>query len=125
MSKLLLIFVGGGLGACLRWLFATLINTNVGLLQGFPWGTLGVNALGCLLIGLLAGLFERTNAATELSLFFITGVLGGFTTFSSFGLETVRLVRSSQWVMAVVYVLASNTLGIGLVGMGYALVKNA
>ena len=121
MNKLFLIFIGGGLGACVRWLLASAINTHTP--QGFPWGTLGVNLLGCLLIGLAAGLFERVNAATEWSLFFITGVLGGFTTFSSFGLETMRLVRSDQIAFALAYVLASNILGVSLVAAGYALVS--
>ena len=119
---LLLIFLGGGFGACARWLLATAINTNATHApQGFPWGTLGVNLLGCLLIGLLAGFFERTNTATEWSLFFITGVLGGFTTFSSFGLEAMRMVRGNQISLALAYVLASNILGISLVAAGYAL----
>ena len=123
MNKLLLIFIGGGLGACLRWLLANFINTNIqtfmALSQGFPWGTLAVNLLGCFLIGLLAGLFEHTTASSELSLLFITGVLGGFTTFSSFGLETVRLLRSGEMLRAVLYVLISNGLGISLVAAGY------
>jgi CrcB protein len=118
-----LVFAGGGLGACMRWLLAMAINTHAS--SSFPFGTLAVNLLGCFLIGLLAGLFERANAPTELRLFFITGVLGGFTTFSSFGLETVRLMRGGEMMRAMLYVLASNTLGIGLVGAGYALARNA
>jgi fluoride exporter len=121
MSKLLLVFLGGGLGACARWLLATTFNTAGLSPQGFPWGTLGVNLLGCLLIGLAAGLFERTNAPAEWGLFFITGVLGGFTTFSSFGLETVRLLRGNQLALALAYVSASNILGISWVAAGYTL----
>ena len=122
--KLMLIFLGGGCGACLRWLIANVINTHTSALpSGFPFGTLAVNLLGCLLIGLATGLFERANATTEWSLFLITGVLGGFTTFSSFGLETMRLVRSDQIAFALAYVLASNILGVSLVAASYALVS--
>ena len=121
MSKLLLVFLGGGLGACSRWLLATALNTAGLSPQGFPWGTLGVNLLGCSLIGLLAGLFERTNVTAEWGLFFITGILGGFTTFSSFGLETFRLLRGNQLALAVAYVSASNIFGVSLVAGGYTL----
>jgi CrcB protein len=118
LANLLLIFIGGGVGACLRWLLTVAINTHTN--SSFPFGTLVVNLLGCLLIGLLAGFFEHLRAPTELTLFIITGILGGFTTFSSFGLETVRLLRSQHFLSAAIYVVTSNVAGLALAAAGYA-----
>jgi CrcB protein len=110
-------------GACLRYLLATWINVSAP--QGFPWGTLAVNLIGCFLIGLLSGWFEQLVGPNVpyLGLFFITGVLGGFTTFSSFALEMMRLLRNQEIARAVAYVVASNGIGIALVAAGYRLTQ--
>ena len=113
--------LGGGFGAiCRYWLF--LIAQRVPG-QNFPWGTLAVNLLGCLLIGLLWSLFDRFRITNEMRLFIFTGFLGGFTTFSTFTRETVQLVRVGLWKSAVAYMVVSNVLGILLVVCGYLLSK--
>lgn len=82
----------------------------------FPYGTLAVNVVGCFLIGMLAA---RTNAlSNDARLLLMTGVLGGFTTFSAFGLETVNLLRKGAWVMASGYVAASVIGGMLAVMLG-------
>ena len=74
----------------------------------FPWSTFAVNLLGCLIIGLLSGLAERLDwFSPSMRLLLLTGLLGGFTTFSAFGLETVHLLRRGELWIAGAYVLAS------------------
>lgn len=83
----------------------------------FPWATLGVNLVGSLAIGMLAGLLAGKDAAR---LFWVTGLLGGFTTFSSFSLETLGLLQSGRTGAAAAYVLASVLGGLALAGLGWA-----
>lgn len=114
----LLIFVGAGLGGVLRYLVST--NTQA-LLGGliFPVGTLAVNVIGCLLIGFLGELAQARAAVTpEMRMFIFVGILGGFTTFSSFGYETVQLVRDSELLLASLNVLAQMALGLAAVSLG-------
>ncbi len=87
----------------------------------FPLATFAVNCLGCLLIGLLAGALMRAPVPEAVRLFLLTGVLGGFTTFSAFGLETVMLLRRGELGFAVLYVLASVLVGIAAVWLGLRL----
>jgi CrcB protein len=85
----------------------------------FPYGTLVVNVLGCLVIGFLAGLAETRAAFTpETRLFLFVGVLGGFTTFSSFALETLSLARDTQQVAALINIGLQLTLGLLAVWIG-------
>ena len=88
--------------------------------DGFPWGTLAVNAIGCLVIGLLWGAAEARGvpAAAQLRVFAFAGLLGGFTTFSSFGLETLLLLETGQWPQALAYAGASVAGGVVLVAAG-------
>ena len=103
---LLAVALGSALGGCLRYL-ATL-GVNALTQRGFPWGTLTVNVAGCLLIGVLHVLVvERGGGAESLRLFAMVGVLGGFTTFSSFSLETLLLVQQGALGRAAAYVAAS------------------
>jgi CrcB protein len=117
----LLVFAGGGAGALVRYL----VSLGVGSAWdgSFPLGTFLINLTGCFLIGALAGLSERSSIDPQLRLFLQTGILGGYTTFSSFGLETVQLVHRGEWATAVAYVLGSNLLGLGLAFAGFWLVK--
>lgn len=98
------LWVGGGaaIGAVFRWLLATLLNT-----PAWPYGTIAVNLLGCLVIGIVAALFRLSPSPEWLSLFLITGVLGGFTTFSSFSLESLGLMLGGSPFSAVAYVLTT------------------
>ncbi len=105
--QLLAVALGSALGGCLRYL-ATL-GVNALMQRGFPWGTLTVNVAGCLLIGVLHVLVvERGGGAESLRLFAMVGVLGGFTTFSSFSLETLLLVQQGASVAAYASVLDSD-----------------
>jgi fluoride exporter len=93
--KYVLVFSGGGLGAALRYWTQGLVYSRTG--TGFPYGTLAVNVLGCCLIGLLmVSLEERFLAVPSLRLFLTIGILGGFTTFSSFSYETLVLLRDGE-----------------------------
>jgi CrcB protein len=101
----LLAAVGGALGALARWGVATALPSSP---AGWPWATLLVNLTGCLLIGvLLAVLLARFPASARLRPFLGTGVLGGFTTYSTFAVDTVVLVDAGHQAMAVGYVVAS------------------
>lgn len=86
----------------------------------FPWATFFVNLTGCLLIGIIAGILERINAYNlELRLLLITGVLGGYTTFSAFGLETFSLLRTGFIFPAIAYAAGSVVLGVLMVYLGF------
>jgi CrcB protein len=90
----------------------------------FPAGTLTVNLLGCLVIGAFAGLAEAKQwTSPEVWLFVVTGVLGGFTTFSAFGYETFLLLREGEFGYAAASVLANVAVGFGAVGVGWATAK--
>src|SRR5688572_27479712 len=103
---LLLIFLGGGIGSILRH---TINQTSAAFFgPHFPWGTLFVNIVGSLAMGLLAGWFAfRGDGGQLLRLFLATGILGGFTTFSAFSLDTALLWERGQAVAAVFYVSGS------------------
>ena len=88
--------------------------------DAFPVGTLAVNVTGCLLIGFLGALFAGPALVRdEVRLFFLTGFLGGFTTFSTFGFETLALLDDGEWARATANVVLSNGLGLLAVWLGY------
>src|SRR5690625_7929116 len=92
----------------------------------FPFGTLAVNVLGCLVVGVLAGIAERHNLfGQELRLFLLTGLLGGITTFSSFGLETVHLIRRCDLGIAALYVCACVVFAITAFWLCFKMVRIA
>ena len=105
MGHILIVMAGGAIGAGLRHLVGHAALARLG--PGFPWGTLTVNLAGGLLIGLLAGWFARTGASEASRLFLAVGVLGGFTTFSAFSLETWLMVQRGEWGIAGAYALGS------------------
>jgi CrcB protein len=113
MSPYVLVFVGGGLGSVLR--FATYHLARLWLPPEFPWGTLAVNVLGGLAAGAVAGwiLSRSVGGADPMSLFLMTGMLGGFTTFSAFSLDAVLLWQRGEPAAAILYVIASVLLAIG------------
>nr|MBF0221817.1 fluoride efflux transporter CrcB [Desulfobulbaceae bacterium] len=117
MIKIILIMIGGGIGAAFRHGLFIGVHSLTGLT--FPVGTLSVNLLGSFLIGLFWGLFESSHLSPEMRLFLFTGVLGGFTTFSTFMRETTQLLKIGQWREAVLYLGMSNILGILLVVLGF------
>lgn len=112
---------GGFLGALSRYGLSGLVHRHMPLTT-FPYGTLAVNLLGCLLIGLLTGLGEaRQVFGPEVRLFALIGLLGGFTTFSTFGYETFAMIRDSEYVRAAANVGVHVILGLVLVWIGYTL----
>jgi fluoride exporter len=105
MKILLLIGTGGFIGSVIRYMASGLIQARtVGL---FPWGTMGVNIIGCLIIGVVLGFTDRGNLNPEWRLFIATGICGGFTTFSAFSAETIGLIRDGEWFHGFTYILIS------------------
>ena len=106
MHPLLLVAIGGALGSATRYGAASAVNRFAQ--APFPWGTLAVNIIGSFLIGLLMVLLMKAGEWRESSrLLLVTGVMGGFTTFSSFSWETWKLVEDGRLVMAMTNILAS------------------
>lgn len=122
MTRLLFVGLGGFVGTIFRYWLGDLIAKRYG--ETFPLGTLAVNALGCFLIGFLFYFFYDRNltSPTVRTVVFI-GVIGGFTTFSSYGLQTFTLLRDGQAFLALVNIVASNALCLVLVWLGYGLAK--
>jgi CrcB protein len=106
------VMAGGALGAGARYLLSAQVTRWLG--SGFPWGTLAVNVLGCAVMGLLVGLFARFWEVGQFGRALLTtGLLGGFTTFSAFALETTLLMERGQPWLAGIYVLASVVACVG------------
>ncbi|MDG2376507.1 MAG: fluoride efflux transporter CrcB [Woeseiaceae bacterium] len=116
-----LVGTGGFLGAMFRFGLNQVVQ-KYATLSTFPHGTLVVNMLGCLLIGLAVGFVEtRQLVAPEFRLFVIIGLLGGFTTYSTFAFETLVLLRDADYLRAAINVLIHVIVGVILVWAGYAL----
>jgi CrcB protein len=116
--------IGGALGAGARYLVSSAFLRAVG--PGFPWGTLAVNLMGGLLMGVLVGVLARTsNGGEQARLLLGVGVLGGFTTFSAFSLETWLMIERGQVVPAFAYVAASMIGAVALTGLGLLVVRSA
>jgi CrcB protein len=119
---LLWVGLGGFLGANARYLLGRAFVERYG--AAFPWGTLAINLTGAFLIGVIAEwLLLRQEAPESWRLFLVVGVLGGYTTFSSYALEIVTLMRDDKLLRAMAYLLASNVAGIVLCFLGMTLVK--
>jgi fluoride exporter len=124
MHSILLVASGGAIGATLRHLSGLLVQRIPS--GDMPLGTFFVNVVGCFLIGMLAGAAETRSFFTgDTRLFLVVGILGGFTTFSSFGFEAFELIRRGHTTLAVVHVTGQCVLGIGAVAVGYRLMRAA
>lgn len=108
--NLLLVVLGGGIGAGGRYLLVSWLNLQLG--NGFPWGTFAVNALGSLMVGLVFGPAQSKAISPDTTLFFTVGVLGGFTASSAFSFETLRLITNG--VLAASTLNAAGQLSVGL-----------
>jgi CrcB protein len=118
----LLVFAGGGLGALLRYELGGWVQARAG--ADLPWGTFAVNAVGCMAIGWLATwIDERGGANPSWRMFAIPGLLGGFTTFSAFGLETWRLAEAGRLAAAGANAAGSFALCIAAVGLGVVIAR--
>jgi len=123
MMPVLAVAVGGALGSVARYLVVGQITRWLG--ASFPWGTLTVNFVGGLTIGLLAeAMALKWSVSPEMRLFLITGILGGFTTFSAFSLEVALLAERGAMAAALAYVVASVVLSVGGVFVGLALIRS-
>jgi CrcB protein len=122
MKELAIVAAGGALGAALRHLTGIAMLRLMG--AGFPWGTLAVNVVGSFLMGVFIELLARRfGASTEMRLLVATGVLGGFTTFSSFSLDVAVLWERGATVLAMGYVMASVAGAIGALFAGLWIVR--
>lgn len=121
MKIILAIGAGSFIGGIARYLISVFINNKT--ISSFPFGTLAVNILGCFLIGLVYSLSEKGSVNNELGLFIATGILGGFTTFSAFSLETATMLREGHFSNALIYTALSIILGFAATIFGFFLIK--
>lgn len=122
IKNILLVGLGGGAGSmarylCQRWAYAIYPHH-------FPWGTFAVNIIGCLLIGIFWGISFKSFASNEnWKLFLMTGLCGGFTTFSAFTLEGIGLIREQKLLLFFSYVAASIVIGLLATYIGMRIIK--
>ena len=113
------IAIGGALGSSLRHFIGDLVTTRYG--SGFPLRTMFVNITGSFVIGILATLLAERHAHPMWSLFLVTGFLGGYTTFSAYSLDAMRLFQSGNWLAGLFYVIGSVLLSLLACALGIAL----
>jgi len=122
LRTLLVIALGGGIGSVLRFLSTNLVQKYCPTV--FPIATLVINILGCFLIGIIVGLLERHELSnSNLKWFLVTGICGGYTTFSAFSYENVALFQSNNSGLAFLYIGASVISGLFAVWLGLFLVR--
>lgn len=112
LRNILLVAFGGAVGSVCRYLVSRLLEAS------FPWGTLVVNILGSLLIGLLVGLSGKSIVSPDMKLLLVTGFCGGFTTFSTFANESFAMMRTGEVLIAALYVGVSVAIGTLAVWLG-------
>jgi CrcB protein len=115
----MVIFVGAGIGGVARYAVGGWMQAAAG--PGFPWGTLVINVSGSLLLMFVYNFLEGTAAPAEWRAFLGIGILGGYTTFSTFSYETVRLLQDGEWKRAAAYVIASVILSLAAAVLGFRL----
>ena len=118
----MLVFIGGGIGSMGRFLLSGAVQRVAASDAVFPWGTFVVNLVGCAVIGALWALSSRMPFSW--SFFVFIGLLGGFTTFSSFGLDTIMLLKNNAWQLALLYVASTNFFGVALSAAGFFTVSS-
>lgn len=122
MNPYLLVGIGGALGAMTRYGVGTLVSAPA---NGFPLATFLINITGSLAMGLLVGYLAKTTPAfqNEIRLFVAVGIFGGFTTFSSFSLDTISMIERGDVLLALAYVLGSVVLGIAALWVGLFFIR--
>lgn len=122
LKSMVIVGIGSFLGGSLRYVTSTMMKNVCG--QDFPWGTLTVNLLGCLVFGLIFALFSKyATTSSPWYLLFTTGICGGFTTFSTFANESMQMLQSGNIGGFIGYVSTSVIGGIALIGLGYWIIK--
>ncbi len=121
MKIILAVGIGSCIGGIARYFLTQIIQNK--FLSTFPFGTLAVNIIGCLVIGIVFGLSEKGNFNAEWRIFLVTGILGGFTTFSSFSNESVGMLRDGQLWYAFVYIATSVLVGVLATFTGISIIK--
>lgn len=117
MLILVLVGTGGAIGSVARFLISGLVQQRSH--SGFPWGTLAVNLTGSLLIGIVFGAVDGRVGSDDLLAFLVAGILGGYTTFSTFSVETMKLVDNRRYGWVVVNTLGQVLAGLSLAAIGY------
>jgi len=117
MIAALYIFVGGGLGALSRWGVTKLGNS---IFPQFPTGIFICNIVGCFLIGVMVGLYQKPS---PLQVGIITGFLGGFTTYSAFSLESIKLIQNNNYLLFFTHIFATTIVGLAFTFLGLTLTK--
>jgi CrcB protein len=122
MSRILLVMAGGALGSGARYALSSAVQARTGTL--FPSGTFAVNLIGCVIFGVVVGLATRPSViGDDARVFLLAGICGGFTTFSSFGFDTVELIRAGQPALAAANVALQVVLGAGGLWAGMTLAR--
>lgn len=121
IKNMIIVGAGSFMGGAARYLISVAMK---GMSKGFPWGTLLVNLVGCLLIGLLWGIFSKSSHANSAWVLFLTvGVCGGFTTFSTFSKEALTMLQCNNYLGFASYVGVSIIAGVSLTALGYILAR--
>ena len=124
IKSILFVGLGGAAGSILRYLVSVLTGRMMSSIHPFPIGTFIVNMVGCLLVGCLLGVFEQRQLVdSQLKFLLITGFCGGFTTFSAFSAETIRLFESGHIILGILYVIISVLFGLFVAWAGFSLVR--
>lgn len=122
IKNILLVAIGGATGSVLRYLVHWIVSKKS--FSNFPYQTLFVNIIGCLIIGILVGYISKNNSESEtLKLLLITGFCGGFTTFSAFGLENFNMIQNHNYQLAFIYTTSSLILGVIAISIGIFISK--
>lgn len=122
MKTLIYIGLGGAIGSVCRYLLTKAVQHH--WIGAFPWGTMAVNLIGCLFIGLLYGLFDKYDIlSADMRLLLTVGLCGGFTTFSTFMNESLALMRGGEALLSALYIGGSIALGLLAVFIGQSLMR--